>query len=149
SRRCEYGQEIRESLHTRDKEVARQLARQMELDFLSAGRIREIYWPDFQEEFLQWIAPQVRPNTLRGYTTTAKRFSRFFGPRPLKLITPHTITAFLEERHADIHPSTGRHPGPGGIKFDLRCLRRIFAYAVDSSYMAENPVRQRNLNAEA
>lgn len=149
TRRCEYGQEIRESLRTRDKDVAKQLVRQMELDLLSGGRLREIYWPDFQEDFLQWIAPQVRPNTLRGYMMTAKRFGRFFGPRPLKLITPHTITSFLEERHTDVHPSTGRHPGPGGIKFDLRCLRRIFAYAVESNYMSANPVRQRNLNPEA
>jgi integrase/recombinase XerD len=152
TRRCEFGQEIRGSLHTRDKEVAKQLMRQMELDLLSGGRLREIYWPEFEEEFLQWIEPQVRPNTIRGYKITAKRFGRFLedsGAPQVKLISQATITAFLEARKTDKHPSTKRHPGPGGIKFDLRCLRRIFSYAIECGYMASNPVRQRNLNPAA
>jgi integrase/recombinase XerD len=152
TRRCEFGLEIRNSLHTRDKEVAKQLARRLELDLLSGGRIREIHWPDFQEEFVQWIGSQVRPNTLRGYEITAKRFSRFLaahGSPQIKLISPATIASFLDERKTDRHPSTKRHPGPGGIKFDLRCLRRIFAYAIEAGYMTSNPVRQRNLNPEA
>lgn len=152
SRRCEFGQEIRESLHTRDKQVATQLVRQMELDLLSGGRLREVYWPEFQEEFLQWIYPQVKPSTIRGYRITAKRFGRFledYRAPQVKLISPATIAAFLEERKSDEHPSTKRHPGPGGIKFDLRCLRRIFAYAIECGYMAANPVRQRNLNPVA
>lgn len=151
TRRCEFGREIRESLHTRDREVAKALLRRMELDILSDGRLREVLWPEFQEEFLAWIEPQVRPSTIRGYRITAKRFGRFLEAQRIpqvKLIAPSTISAFLDERKNDVHPSTKRHPGPGGIKFDLRCLRRIFNYAIECGYMVTNPVRQRNLNPE-
>lgn len=151
SRRCDFGQEIRESLHTRDREVAKALVRRMELDLLSGGRLREIRWPEFQQEFLEWIEPQVKPNTIRGYRITAKRFGKFLEGKEDKVrdINQATISAFLEERKTDLHPSTKRHPGPNGIKFDLRCLRRIFVYAVESGYLQANPVRQRNLNAPA
>lgn len=151
SRRCDFGQEIRESLHTRDRDVAKKLLHQMELDLLSGGRLREIRWPDFQKEFLQWIEPQVKPNTVRGYRITAKRFGRFLEKHNDKVrdISPSTINAYLEERKTDKHPSTKRHPGPNGLKFDLRCLRRFFVYAIDCGYMIRNPVRQRNLNPSA
>jgi site-specific recombinase XerD len=151
TRRCEFGREIRESLHTRDREVAKALLRRMELDILSDGRLREVLWPEFQDEFLAWVEPQVRPSTIRGYRITAKRFGRFLEAQRIpqvKVIAPSTIGAFLEERKSDVHPSTGRHPGPGGIKFDLRCLRRIFNYAMECGYMTANPIRQRNLNPE-
>lgn len=151
TRRCEFGKEVRESLHTRDREVAKALLRRMELDILSDGRLRDVLWPDFQDEFLQWIEPQVRASTIRGYRITAKRFGRFLEAQHIpqvKLIAPSTISAFLEARKSDKHPSTGRAPGTGGLKFDLRCLRRIFAYAIESGYMSVNPVRQRNLNPE-
>jgi site-specific recombinase XerD len=123
----------------------------MELDSLSGGRLREIHWPEFEGEFLEWIEPQVRRSTIRGYRITAKRFGRFLKNKEdrVREISPSTITAFLEERKTDLHPSTKRHPGPNGIKFDLRCLRRIFVYAIDSGYMQANPVRQRNLNPTA
>lgn len=150
TRRCEFSKEIRSSLHTRDKEVAKLLVRQMEIDLLSGGRLREVLWPAFQEEFLQWIEPQVKPSTIRGYRITAKRFGRFLessNALQVKLISLTTIAAFLEERRSDKHPSTKRHPGPGGIKFDLRCLRRIFGYAIECGYMTTNPVRQRNLGS--
>jgi site-specific recombinase XerD len=149
--RSEFGQRVRQSLNTRDREVAKALVRRMELDSLSGGRLREIRWPEFQQEFLEWIEPQVKPNTIRGYRITAKRFGKFLKSKEdrVREIGPSTITAFLEERKTDLHPSTNRHPGPGGIKFDLRCLRRIFQYAVDQGYLTANPVRQRNLNSAA
>lgn len=140
------GRRARRSLHTRDAQTARALLRALELDVLSGGRLKKIAWPEFQEEFLRWIEPQVRPSTLRGYRITAKRFGRFLGARAVCDIGTNTIAAFLEERKTDQHPSSKRPPGPGGIRFDLRCLHRIFSYAIAAGYLSANPVTQRNLN---
>lgn len=151
-RQCEFGKEIRRSLHTRDVQNARLLIRQIELDALSGGKVKQIGWKEFQEEFLSWIESQVRPSTLRGYKLAAKRFGSFLEGRfigPIGELSPAAIAAYLEDRKRDVHPFTKRTISPGGIRFDLRILHRIFAYAVECGYLGTNPIRARNLNSTA
>ena len=152
ARRCEFGKQLRQSLHTRDLQVARQLVRRMELDVLSSGRLRRVPWSEFEKEFIRWIEPQVRPKTLKGYRFTVKRFGRFIEGCCSGLVaetTPAAVSAYVEERSQDQHPSWKRGLSPGGIKFDLRILHRVFSYAVDCGYIEKNPVRVRKLNATA
>lgn len=149
-RRCEFGKEFRQSLRTRDAQTARALLRQLELDALSGGKVKQLTWPDFQAEFLAWVETQVRPSTLRGYRITANHFGRFLGAAvSLGNLTPTAVAAYLEVRKRDIHPFTKRAISPDGIRFDLRCLHRIFAYAVESGYVATNPVTQRHRGSTA
>lgn len=148
--RCEAGRQVRTSLRTRDTQTARALLRQAELDLLSGGVLKRVLWPEFQEEFLAAVESTIAPSTLRGYRITARRFGRFLKDKrneALSDINPQTLSSFLEERRTDIHPSRKTTPQPGGIKFDLRCLHRIFAYALECGYMTTNPVRAKNLNS--
>jgi integrase len=145
---CFEGQQERRSLNTRDKQVAQQLMRQMELDILSGGRLREIRWPEFEEEFLQAMEGQVRASTLRGYGYVVKRFGQFLavnGPLSLRDMTPPVITQFCAVRRTDQHPDWKRPKTEGGMRFDLRTLHRALSYAVECGYIAKNPVIVRNL----
>lgn len=147
-RRCEFGKQVRQSLRTRDPQTARALLAQLELDVLSGGRLKKLRWPEFEREFLRWIEPQVRPNTLRGYKLAVERFGRFLGPAVfVGDINPTAISAFLEDRKKDVHPWSKRTPNSGAIKFDLRILHRVFAYAIEMGYLTTNPVKVRNLNS--
>lgn len=149
-RQTEFGREYRRSLKTRDRQVAARLLLQIQLDVLSSGRVKRIDWPAFQKEFLEFAASHVRPNTLRGYRITADHFGKFLERYPgitLADITPAAISAYTEKRKGDQHPDWKRPKRQGGILFDLRCLHRLFNYAVDCKYIELNPVRARRLNS--
>ena len=69
------------SLKTRDKEIAESLRRQLEIEILGGGSLGPRGWSQFREEFTGWVAANVRPSTLRGYSFTLKRFSRYLEDR--------------------------------------------------------------------
>lgn len=146
------GRRIQRSLKTRDAQTARTLLRQIELEVLSGGKLRAVTWTDFEQEFLAWIEPQVKPRTRWLYGYYARRFREFLAGNALDrldTIDPKTIAAFLEKRKADQHPSWKRARTQGGMRFELRHLRRIFSYAVERGYLAANPIPSKNLNAQA
>ncbi len=118
-RSCCGGREHRRSLRTRDQQTARALLRQLELDEMSGGAFKRVYWPEFETEFLRWIESQVRPSTVRGYRLLAVRFGRFLhseGTFDLRQITPSVVSKFCEVRKQDIHPLRKRPMSDGGIR---------------------------------
>jgi len=131
------------SLKTRDREIADELRRQKELEILSGGRSIPRLWPLFLEEFTGWIESKVRPGTMRGYRYPIVHFSRFLEGQGIARIDQisHTAMAkYCSWRAAQIGPIWKRQITPGGIKFDLRVLRRVFSYAVLHGYLNKNPV---------
>jgi site-specific recombinase XerD len=146
------GRRERRSLHTRSRAVANAVIRQIELEVSSGGQIRGHAWTAFAEEFTRWITPQVRAKTLAGYTFAIDKLTSFLQGRELlflKDVTPAVIGEFIEVRRQDVHPSWKRPLSDGGVKFQLRILHRVFAYAVECGYVAKNPVLVRNRNASA
>lgn len=150
---CENGARTRWSLKTRSEKTARELLRNLEIELLTGGRLKRISWPEFEKEFFSWIEHQVRPSTIRGYRIAIERLGRFINSQSaaalVSEITPTTMAAYMEERSKDVHPSTKRTLSRGGLRFDLRVIRRAFSYAIDCGYIATNPVRVRNLNSES
>ena len=144
------GQRERRSLRTRSRGVAEAVLRQIDLDFASGGRLHEHAWDEFTAEFTRWISPQIRMTTLKGYTLAIDKLTAFLRDRGLlflKDVTPAAVGEFIEVRRQDVHPSWKRPMSDGGVKFELRILHRVFAYAIECGYIAKNPVLARNRNA--
>lgn len=141
---------IHQSLKTTDRTVADSLKRDIELQLLSGGRLRRIFWPEFAEEFERWIEPNVKPESLKVYRRVVKRFGKFVGERSIVEVSelnPTVITEYTDDRKKDRHPTRGALIGYEGIKADLRVLHRIFAYAVECRYLESNPVHFKRLSS--
>jgi integrase len=140
----------RPTLHTRDPVVARAMAQKIEMELLTGSRGQPISWNEFSDEFFAWIAPHIKPSTEKGYRYTAKRLGQYLAaesiPR-LSDIDSVVITRFMEMRRKEKHPSTKRTMGPGGVKFELRVLHRLFSRAVERGYLHANPVDVKNLKS--
>jgi len=143
------GRRISKTLRTRDRTVAEFLKRDLEMQLLSGGRVRQMLWPDFEQDFLAWIAPNIKASSLHRYTFIVKRFGAFLSSQPSASVcdvTPHVLAEYLEARKRDVHPTRKHKIGAGGLKSDLKVLRRVFSYAVDSGYLASNPVHRPKSN---
>jgi site-specific recombinase XerD len=144
---------INQSLKTSDRTVAESLKRDFELQLLSGGRLQRVLWEDFQQQFLQWIQPQIKGgarSTFAKYSFVLTRFGRFLAARSildLEQVQPATVADYAEDRRRDKHPTRGTLMGSEGIKSDMRILHRVFSYAVECGYLAGNPVRFRRLNS--
>jgi integrase/recombinase XerC len=142
---------INESLKTKDRTVAEALRRDLELKLLSGGRLSRHLWTDYRDEFLRWIAPQIKSgprSTLSKYTFIVNRLSRFLADHAileLQDIQPATIAQFADERRQDVHPTRKNVVGNEGIKSDMRILHRVFSYAEEVGYLADNPIRMKRL----
>jgi site-specific recombinase XerD len=144
------GQRDRYSLKTRDREVADDLRRQKELDLLSGGRLGQRQWLSFKDEYLGWAEPHLRASTMKRYREIVESFSRFLSAeRIVKLdhVTSAVISRYCAMR-ADPKMLPARVPGratrralsPGGLRFELRVLRRVCSYSVRAGYLSRNPV---------
>lgn len=145
------GEQKRWSLKTRDRVTADTLRRQVELDMLAPRAIAK-RWTDFEKEFLAWIGPQIAANTLKGYKFVLERLTTFLeraGVDSVRDISMQTITAFTEASLKEVHPVNHTKKTAGGVKYDLRVLHRVFAFALEAGYISANPVRAGNLNSEA
>lgn len=143
------GRRYHQSLKTADRTVAESLKRDLELQLLSGGRVRRMLWPDFTDEFESWIAPNVKPPTLKVYRRIIGRFGKFLLEQKaldVSAVTPAVVAEYMEDRRKDRHPTRGELIGNEGIKADLRVLHRVLAYAVDCNYLAANPIRYRRLS---
>jgi integrase len=146
------GRHERRTLRTGDRQVAQALAHRIELDVLSGGRLRERTWPEFATEFEQSISGQVRPSTRKYYLFILDKLSSFLEKRGLIFlcdVTPAQLTAFMEIRRQELHPSRKRRMTDGGVRAYLRVLHRIFSFAVEREYLQKNPVMATNRNAVA
>jgi len=147
------GRQQSRSLRTRDRSIATVLARRIELDILSGGRLTERMWPEFAEEFEQAVSSQVRRSTLKYYTFILDKLSGFLQKRGVRFlcdVTPAEITAFIESRRQELHPSRKRTMTDGGVRAYLRVLHRIFSFAVEREYLLKSPIRSmKNRNAVA
>lgn len=145
------GLRVHESLRTRDITVARALLRDLETRKLSGGRVATKLWKDFAGEFLASVAHEVKSgpdSTLSLYTYTVNRFSKFLEAACI-LEVEHVNAAVLAQygvdRLKDIHPQTKRQVTQNTVRSDLRILHRVFSYAKQCGYVAENPVHWKRL----
>lgn len=139
------------SLKTRDRVVAEQLRRQAEIELLSPGLVPE-RWEDFEKEFHSAAKQDVRPKTLREYRLVLTAFSEFLKSRNVDAVadvTPALVVAFTEKRRGGVHRINRTAKTEGGIKYDLRVLHRVLAYAVECRYIDRNPVLAKNRNSVA
>lgn len=140
------------SLKTRDRQVAEQLKRAYELDKLGQGKLTPKTWASFKEEFLAAATTEVRGSTLRGYKHVLNVFSTFLEITKTVYIgdlSPFLVTRYVESRRKSVHRINHRPMSEGGIKYELRVLRRVFNFAIECGYLEANPVRAKNLNATA
>ena len=138
------------SLRTGDRSVAQILARHIEIDVLSGGKLREHTWREFALEFEQTISGQVRFRTLKYYLFVLHKLTAFFDEHRVILlgeVTPAQITNFIEARRRELHPSRKRTMTDGGVRAYFRVLHRIFSFAVQREYIRKNPVLVTNRNA--
>jgi site-specific recombinase XerD len=145
------GVRTRWSIKTRDRVTAEVIRRQVELEKL-APRAIDKRWPDFEHEFLTWVGPQIAPKTLKEYKHVLGKLTAFLervDVVSVRDVTIQTITAFTESRLKEVHPFNHRKKTAGGVKYDLRVLHRVFAFALEAGYISANPVRAGNLNSEA
>jgi integrase/recombinase XerD len=142
----------RRSLRTRNRATAEALRDVIEKDVLSGGRLRQKPWEEFVSEFKASIASEVRPRTQENYSSIADKLTDHLKERGLLFlseVTPAVITDFIDRRRRELHPSWKRAMTEGGVRFYLRALHRIFAYAVEREYIPKNPVIAKNRNAIA
>jgi len=140
------------SLKTRDRKVAERLLQGHQLEILGRGKLTPKRWDEFQTEFLDASKPHIAETTYDEYKRVLKRFSCFLESvncRDLIDILPAAVTRYTESRRKDIHRVNRRPMSDGGIKYELRVLRRAFNFAVESGYLEKNPVIARNLNSTA
>lgn len=143
-------QYVRRSCDTTFRDVASERAREIEKEALSG--LTSIPWKDFETEYVAWVRLNTKHETASKYSFVARRFGRFLkfsGVDMLQSVSAETISAYRLNRAADVHPTYKRTIGPEGIKSDMRCLRRMFTYAVERGYIKSNPINKRtapNLN---
>ena len=145
--RCN-GERVHQSLKTKDLTVARALMRDLELRKLSGGRLVSKRWKEFAAEFLAWVSTTVKSAgadcTLSRYSFVLARFGKFLEARcvlELEHIDSAVLAAYAQDRQADVHPVTKVSATPATVRRDLKILHRVFAYAKQCKYVAENPVR--------
>ncbi len=139
----------RRSLDTQDRNVAAQRRARLELE-LEAG-VQHISWKDFEKAFLAWIHGHLKTSSLRKYEFVLHRFGQFLRAHSVDqvaFISPLIISNYIGDRLRDRHPHRSNTLSAETIKSDLRILRRVFSYALDCHYLAENPVRVPRLNTE-
>ena len=139
----------RQSLDTQDRHVAAQRRARLELE-LEAG-VQHISWKEFEKAFLAWIHGHVKSSSLRKYEFVLHRFGQFLRAQSVDqvaFITPLVISNYIGDRLRDRHPHRSNTLTAETIKSDLRILRRVFSYALECHYLAENPVRIPRLNTE-
>jgi integrase len=139
-------------LRTRDRGVAEALVRAIEVDVLSGGKLRRQTWAEFAQEFKESVSSQVRSSTQKYYTFILDKLSGFLEKQGLIFlsdVTPPVVTAFVEARRQELHPSRKRCMTDGGVRAYLRVLHRIFSFAVEREYLQNNPVMAANRNAVA
>lgn len=143
------GQHISCSLDTQFRNVAIERAQELERRGDQGLSLRPHSWRTFESEFLRWVEPHVARSTWRMYKRIAKRFGQSLetqGIASLLSISAPTIAQFIAERMQDVHPKHGTKPGRGGLRSDLRILRRMFNYAIQNKYLRDNPVNYPRLN---
>jgi integrase len=144
------GQRRRWSLQTRDRQIASELLRASQLEILGNGKLTDKRWEHFRQEFEAWIRHQVAPKTLQNYSYLLGVFERCLqslGIATLREIDAAVIARYTDDRQKSVHRINRRRITPGAIKFDLRILHRVFAFAVERGYCEKNPVTIRNRNA--
>jgi len=138
------------TLRTKDRQVAEALRKKAELELLGGRNLVPLTWDEFQKEFVSHVKQDVSPKTLREYEFVLSAFVRFLADRKLDQlsdVSPGTIAAFTDSRRLTIHRINKRPKTDGGIRYDLRVLHRVFAYAVECNYIGRNPVIVKNRNA--
>ena len=143
------GKFMRRPLDTQFQNVALQRAQELERLYDMGLDGRPHQWRQFESEFLNWIQPHVALSTWRKYSFVAGRFGQSLqkqGVANLVQITPSVVVTYISDRMQDIHPKHKTLPGRGGLRSDLRILRRLFNYAKEHKYILDNPVKQPRLN---
>jgi site-specific recombinase XerD len=135
------------SLDTTSREVATQRLHQLEKN-LDSPHTRGT-WSELLELFFSSVN-SLKPKTAAKYSFVGQRFAAFLERRAIvKLaeITPAIIAEYIADRSTDTHPTRQDPIGNEGIKSDLRCLRRLFNFAIANEFISRSPIRQRNLNS--
>ena len=87
------------------------------------------------DEWLEWVGDKVSPNTYPGYARDCKRFSSYFGDKPIDQIAPVDVEQYLEYQISE-HDMARRTASNC-----LSVASRIFTYAVAHGYCSVNAAR--------
>lgn len=95
---------------------------------LALGEYAEVVWAN--------IGSRLKPRTLEFYQECMKRIARFepLAGAPLNTITRRTIDAYVRFRLAAEKGNT-----PHAVNGELRCLRRVLRYAVETDVLDKCP----------
>ena len=93
-----------------------------------AGRLR---WVDFEREYLEAMAVQLKRPSLAIARQTLKRFREAVRPRFLDQVDRALIERYRVSRLASVSSTT--------LKKDLATLRAAFGWAFELDYVAANP----------
>ena len=88
-------------------------------------------WGDFEREYLEAMAVQMRRPSLAIARQTLRRFRLAVRPRCLDLVDRAVIERYRVRRLADVAPVT--------LRKDIATLRAAFGWAVELGYIAANP----------
>lgn len=90
---------------------------------------------DAVNEFLQWVAGELKPSTVQRYETSFSSLLVYFADRPLHTITSGDIESYKTWRRTEhkVKEVTLRH--------DLHNMSGLFQWAMKKNYCQLNPVR--------
>jgi integrase len=137
------GKEIRRTLRTKSKQIARKIQTKIDHDLLS-GKFnlkdyqsfrKDLLLHDFLDQVLELSRTNKGPRTASRDETVIKNFKAFFSYHiRLKQITHFQIEQYKVHRLEKISNST--------MNIELRHLSSMFSQAVKIGYLNENPFRK-------
>lgn len=135
------------SLDTSDRVVAEKRKRQVE-NSLDVGETPRAPVAEFVQSYFAQLRPETATSTKEKYARVIGRFVRFLnkiGIDHVGKIGPSTLADYLNDRMTDVHPTRKMQVGRPGLRADLLILHALFAHAVRSKLMSENPVSLRGI----
>lgn len=134
------GKQRCESTGTSNKRVAKKILdiRRAEIAEGRFSGLLKSHPPTLKEYFSKYLHSKtsLHPHTHVRYAGSQRALERFFGRTRLPEITDALVEAYKSER-------VQRGTGPAGVNRDLSLLRQVLQQAKRESYIAQNPLGDR------
>ena len=130
------GRDIRRSLFTSDREIAKRRLKAF-LEEINRARSGEEPRIAYTDAVIAWAGSGYgvnSPTTQRRYRVSLSMLDPHFGGRFLDEITAKTIGAYVRERTGSVKNAT--------VRRDLTALSRLMSYCVAMGWIDENPARR-------
>lgn len=123
------------------KKKAFRLKKQIEAELLTGTYVvkSSVSWKQFRKELKKDVFEAMSDENARIYENALDHFQRICRPRNVGSIGVKKLDKYISTRSAEQGRKKGSKVSPATINKELRCLKSVFNYAHDWSYLDKPP----------